>query len=311
MADLEVADLADMKEFDLTGAELTVWVFKKSSRDGQPVFTGRWVQTTVGLATALTSAVVAAREAITETIEYSILAQNNETSALTLCVDETYMALVDAAAADPTEKRKIKNLKQINNSQFYALRFASDAGVLTAVRKANETWKTKSSSVVRAVFLDEQLDIDERPSFSLEPYFDFFTFGGSVFVSNKKRFESVLSYRLAHAEAFEELTVQHDFAAIFSDVGPIKEFVGSNKMHLRRAIAIREKGHFQDQAFMQRLREQCGAMNLTIQFDAHGRIVPTVESCRHIFQALLDHRLDSRLSNQLYDVQNTEPVPGN
>jgi hypothetical protein len=49
-------------------------------------------------------------------------------------------------------------------------------------------------------------------------------------------------------------------------------------------------------------------MNLSIQFDAAGRIIPTVETCRDIFQALLDHRLDSRLSQQLYDVQNTEPV---
>jgi len=220
------------------------------------------------------------------------------------------MALVDAAAANATQNRKVTNLKQITNTDFYALRFASEAGVLMAVRKANSTWKTKGSSVVRAVFSDEQLDIDDRPSFSLDPFFDFFTFGGSVFVSNKPRFESVLSYRLAHAEAFDELTVEPEFAAIFSEVGPIQEFVGSNKIQLRRAIAIREKGHYRNAAFMQRLRDNCEEMNLSIQFGDDGRIVPTIESCRDIFQALLDHRLDSRLSNLLYDVQNTEAVGG-
>ena len=305
-----MADLADLKGFDLAEADLTVWVFKKSSRDGQPVFTGHWVQTTDDLAAALMEAVLGAREAITETIEYTILAQNHETSALTLGADETHMALLDAATTNATPNRKVTNLKQITNTDFYALRFTSDTGVLTAVRKANTTWKTKSSSVVRAVFLDEQLDIDDRPSFSLDPFFDFFVFDGIVFVSSKPRFESVLSYRLAHEEAFDQLTVEPEFAAIFSEVGPIQEFVGTNKIHLRRAIAIREKGHYRDAAFMQRLRDHCEAMNLSIQFDDGGRMVPTAESCRDIFQALLDHRLDSRLSNLLYDVQNTEQVAG-
>lgn len=304
-----MTELVGLKAFDLTEADLTVWVFKKSQRDGQPVFTGRWVQVTADLASALREAVSNAREAITETIDYSILAQNHETSALTLGSDETHMALVDAASANPTPNRKVTKLKEIANSDFYALRFASDAGVLMAVRKANSTWRSKGANV-RAVFSDEQLDIDERPSFSLDPFFDFFTFDGSVFVSNKPRFESVLSYRLAHVEAFDELKVAPDFAAIFSEVGPIEAFVGTNKIQLRRAIAIREKGHYKDEGFMGRLREHNDAMNLGISFDDEGRIVPTAETCRNIFQALLDHRLDSRLSKRIYDVQNTETVAG-
>jgi hypothetical protein len=165
-----MADLADLKAFDLAEADLTVWVFKKSLRDGQPVFTGRWVDVTDDLASALRGAVFNAREAITETIDYSILAQNHETSALILGADETHMALVDAAAANPTQNRKVTKLKDIANSDFYALRFVSDAGALTAVRKTNSTWKSKGAGL-RAVFSDEQLDIDERPSFSLEPFF--------------------------------------------------------------------------------------------------------------------------------------------
>ncbi len=101
---------------------------------------------------------------------------------------------------------------------------------------------------------------------------------------------------------------KREFSRIFSNVATITEFVGTNKIQLRRAIAIREKGHFRNPAFMENLRTQCTALGLGIIFDDEGRIVPTPDSCRDIFQALLDHRLDSRLSNQLYDVQNTEPV---
>jgi hypothetical protein len=79
-----VPDLAGLKAFDLEAADLTVWVFKKSTRAGVPVFNGKWVGITEELATALRTSVTGALEAITEVIDYDILAQNNESSALTL-----------------------------------------------------------------------------------------------------------------------------------------------------------------------------------------------------------------------------------
>ena len=42
-------------------------------------------------------------------------------------------------------------------------------------------------------------------------------------------------------------------------------------------------------------------MNLNIAFDDAGKIVATIESGRDIFQALLDHRLESRLTSLMYD----------
>lgn len=306
-----MVELADLKGFDLAAADLTVWVYKKSTRDGLPIFVGRWVGITDELSAALRAAVLIAREGITETIEYDILAQNNEGSALKLGADETHIALVEAQALSATPARKVTKLKQIENAAFYVLRFASPAGVLHAVRKTNASWRTKRSRDVRVVFSDQELDIDPRPSFSLEPYFDFFVVGQTVFVANKGGFESVLSYRAGHAEAFAELSEEPDFTGLFSETGPITAFVGTNKIQLRRAIAIREKGHYKDAAFMQNLREHGAAMNLGIQFDEEGRIVPTPDTCRDIFQALLDHRLDSRLSKLLYDVQSTETVAGN
>jgi hypothetical protein len=304
-----MADLAGLKAFDVAGADLTVWVYKKSTSDGLPVFKGRWVGITDDLAASLRGAATQALHGVTETIDYEILAQNNEGSVLTLGADETYIALVDGQAAEPIEKLKVKQLKQIANADFYMLRFATADGVLLAVRKTNATWSTRrASGILRVVFEDEELDVDDRPAFSLEPYFDFFVFGGDVFVSHKGRFESILAYRAGHVEAFQELVAEPDFLDIFTDVAAITAFVGANKIQLRRAIAIREKGHFRSAEFMQNLRAQCVAMGLTIAFDDDGRIVPTPATCRDIFQALLDHRLDSRLSMQIYDVQSTEAV---
>lgn len=304
-----MADLAELKAFNLVEADLTIWVYKRSTRAGETVFTGRWVGITEDLAEALREAVGGAFTAITETLDYSILEQNNEASALVLDAGLTQLDAIEAQAVNPTPARKVRNLKQIANSDFYVLRFASEAGVLHAVRKTNSTWSTrKAGNAMRVVFSDDELDIDTRPSFSLDPFFDFFALGGTLFVTSKPRFESVLSFKAAHEEAFAQLSAEDDFSGIFSDLGPILAHVGNNKIQLRRAIAIREKGHYRDADYMTRLRAHCEAMKLSIEFDEEGRIVPTPENCKDIFQALLNHRLDSRLSVDLFDVQSSKRV---
>ena len=85
-------------------------------------------------------------------------------------------------------------------------------------------------------------------------------------------------------------------------------FVGTNKIQLRRTSAIKTKGHYKDPDFMGRLRAEARNLGFKFAFDAAGRIVPTPDDCRDIIQALLDHRLNSRLSKQLYDVEATEVV---
>lgn len=253
--------LTDLQNFDLAASDVSVWVFKTSTADDRPKFSGRWVGITENLAAELREAARINLDGITETIEYDILAQNNEGSALTIMADET------------------------------------------------ASWKTrKVTGRITMVFRDEELDVDRDPVFTIEPYFDFFVLQDRIFVRAKANFEAVLAYKAGHQDAFETLKAEAAFAAVFADLSPIAAFVGSNRIHLRRAIAIQQKGHYKDAMFMDRLRAEYKRMNLAIDFDDRGRIVPTVESARHIFLALLDHRLESRLSSNLYDVQSTEPV---
>jgi hypothetical protein len=305
-----MAELADLKAFSLEEATVSVWVFKTSFSAGVPKFTGRWIGTTGDLDEAVKTSVAESLGGITETIEYDILVQNNEGSALTIMTDETYTHLIAAQVANESKSRKVTKLSQLSNTKFYAIKFVNDEGeILLAVRRADRSWSSrKAKGVIKAVYSDDELDIDQNPTFNIDPYFDFFVLDDKIFISSKKSFETVLAYKAGHVQAFAELQADNEFEGLFADVGPIKEFVGDNKMHLRRAIAIREKGHYKDQSFMANLRTHAKAMNLTIEFDQAGRIVPTADSCRHIFQALLDHRLDSRLSSKMYDVQSTEPV---
>lgn len=302
--------LEKLHDFDVAGSTVTVWTFKRSVKDKAPVFTGRWVTTDDDLDAALRAAVDEARGAITETLDYALLAQNNESSALTLGTDETYAGHVIVQASDPTPAKKIKRLKELTNTDFYVVKLVTDDGkVLYAARKTDGSWTTKNArGVVTAVFSDEGLSLEHGVRFSLSKYFDFLFDDETIFVTNKGHFESLLSYKAAHVADFTELQGEPDFQAIFSELELLAAYVGTNKIQLRRASAIRQKGHYKNPDFMQRLRNECGALELNISFDQHGRIVPTLDSCRDIFQALLDHRLDSRMSKTIYDVEATAPI---
>lgn len=302
--------LPDLKGFDLAGADVTVWVFRNSTgQDGRPRFTGRWVGITEDLAARLKEAVGDALTNITETIEYDVLAQNNEGSALIIETDETYAHLIADAVVNDTPQRKARNVRDLANSKFTVIKFVRDDRTMLAVSRTDESWSTRrATGLIRAVFSDNELDIEEAPVFTIRPVFDFFLLGDRIFIKSKRNFETVLAYKAGHQQAFSTLRQEAEFAATFSDLGALDEFVGSNKMHLRRAIAIQTKGHYKDAVYMARLRAEHRNMRLGIVFDEQGRIVPSVETCPDIFKGLLNHRLESRLDSQFYDVQSSEPV---
>lgn len=303
--------LDDFKGFDVNGGALSLWTFRKSQRQGSatPTYTGHWVAITKALEDALKAAISAARDKITETIEYDLLVQNNEGSALTLTTLETHAGLIVDAAKDELASKKAKKLQHLQNTHFYTVKIVSNGLTLHAVSRANDSWKTKKlNGLLPVVFSDDELELEDSPAFSLSKYFDFFVLQNHVIISDKGDFETVLNYKQAHTEEFTDLQAEASFSNIFTDMAEIVSFVGSNKIQLRRAFAIRQKGHYKNQNFMDSLRTDHSQAGLTINYDAAGRIVPCATTCPDIFQALLDHRLMSRFSKKNYDVPSASSV---
>ena len=301
--------LARLKAFDTSGAVVSLWVFKSYVTAAPGAGSAKWVGTTDELDAALKNAITHRIEGIAETSDYDPLAENNEASVLTIGTDETHAHVITSATGAPLPALKASKLKAIQNVKFYAVKLTTGDETLYAVRRTDGSFAArKALDWVNVVFSDDRLDLEPDPVFTLSKHFDFLIFGHDVFIANKAHFETILSYRAAHAAAFSELQQEEAFVSIFSKLGPIIEFVGANKLHLRRAMAISQKGHYKHAAFMASLRANCEMMKLSIAFDEEGRIVPTPESCREIFHALLDHRLRSPLSLRTYDVPSTKTV---
>ena len=305
-----MAELRDLKSFDIENSSVVLWTYKVSGAANEnPRYNARWVDTDDGVKATLKEIVERQTEQIEETHEYSLTVQNNEASALTLQAELTHAGLLTSVADEETENRKVKQVTEIQNSAFYAIKFVKGDRTLFAIRKTGAGWKTKRANGLNRVFYsDERLALDDRSDFEIEKSVDMFILDGTVFLFNKNRSESVLKYKQAHLDDFEELRSDQDFRAIFADSTALVTYIGSNKMQLRRAAAIRQKGHYKDRDFITRLRAQYRTQKLNIDFDGNGKIIATEESAPDIMTALLDHRLSSVFSQSVYDVQDTQPV---
>jgi hypothetical protein len=302
---------ADFASFDITNAALTIWVFKKSggAAGAAPVFTGHWVDADNELQTAVKQAIVTQRAAIEEVNPYGLLAQNNEASALSISADETFADHLVSKLLDPIPLRRATTPQHLQNTNFYVVKLVSDGQSMICVKKTDASWSSrKRRAVLDVLFREQILVLETAPAFALSAYVDFFIFDGVIYMLDKGRFESVLSYRQAHLNQFQNLQNEDAFKAIFSDLAPLVAFIGTNKIQLRRACAIETKAHYRDPAFMDRLRARFDQYRLNIVFDEDDRIVPTPETCADIMTALLDHRLSSAFSETVYDVPDTVAV---
>lgn len=302
--------IQEMKNFNIEEASTTLWTFKKQSpKDAPPQFNGHWVDTTAEMETELKNIVKQQLAQITEEQAYSLLAQNNEGSALTITEAETHVGFVKDQFANELPRRKVRNVTTLLNCVFYVIKLVYDGNVLYAAKKTDNTWKSKTAkNVITAIFSDTQLELTADENFRIQKNVDFLGFNDNLAVRHKANFESILNYKAAHEQDYAEMQVTADFMKVFDDLAPLTAFIGSNKIHLRRMSAIRQKAFYADTTFMDNLRKYHKQYGLNIQFDGEGRIVPTEETCRDIIAALLDHRLSSAFSGNIYDVPDATQV---
>ena len=303
--------LNDFRAFNVDEASVSLWVFKSpgGASNEPPRYSGRWVETTDDVDSVLKGIVRGARERINEVIEYDLLAQNNEGSALVIPANETYAnRLVEVTAAE-TADRRATNVDHLRNSSFYDIKLAWGDSVIHAIRKTENTWQGKRArSLETLLFRGDVLALEVRPKFDIDKNIDFVIIGGEILVLKKGNFESTLRYKATFVEDFADLQVEQAFLDSFADIEPLVAYVGQNKLHLRRLAAVRQKGHYRDLEFMKRLRALHAAYGLNLQFSGDGKIIVTAETCREVITALLDHRLASAFSEAIYDVPSTTTI---
>lgn len=297
--------------FNIADANASLWVSRgpRGPAALPPTYPAKWAGLTDGLIVTLKQTVLDERANIEDVQAFGLLATAEEGGAMKIATDETHAGILTAAVAQQMPGRRVRDATDLFNSAFYVIKLVHEEQVIYAVRKTDSVWKTKNALNVRTiVFRENELALDEEPRFDIATNIDFFIVGDEILILNKRHFESILRYKQAHREDFAELQAEAEFQNIFTDLAPLVGHVGENKIQLRRASSIRQKGHYRNQDFMDRLRARGAEFGFNIAFGDDGKIIVTPETCAEIMTALLDHRLSSAFSTNIYDVQNTVTV---
>jgi hypothetical protein len=301
-------DFAEWKGFDYDAAMVQLWVFKKSTTEAK--FRAWHVRTDGQIESLFRETIKNELAKITEEIPYSPISQNNESSCLTQALEESDGLLALLEKVDAPEAENVDaELKHLKGAAGYVVKFQYFGETVYAVRKTAPTWRPRiRSCLINAVFNNGELSASPAETFSFDSFFDFYCFNETIFVKAKRSYESSMADKKVYQTNFDDLTIEPNFASIFSDVQPLKDYVGTNAMQLRRITVIQKKGLYLKPGFSQKVQMVNGVRNFGLNFDAVGKIIPCGDTAKTIMQILLDHRLLSEITDTIYDVPDAEAV---
>lgn len=300
--------LVKLRAFDVENATFSMWTLKKSSSQ-QNRFRAQAVVVSEDLRTEMKRIAIETIGRREEVEDYGLLAQTNETSLLHLEADETIFPVIQALVDQPPDEHLVEDATELLGSAAYLVRMEHETDTLYCICRLPNDWTTKERRTrVKLVFTRTELDLAQDDVFAISKHFDFFVLNEDILVVNPKNLESLLEYKTTYIQSFAELKADIGFQSAFANMLALETFVGTNTTHLRRMAVVKERGFYNNPAYMQRLLVVNQARGWNIEFDAEGKIIASAETARSIIHVLLNHRLRSELSETDFDVPSASPV---
>lgn len=303
-----MTDFNEWKTLDYRSTTIQLWVFKKSTTSRK--FNAWHVRTDEVVEDLFRDAIEKDVLRVTEKSAYSHLSQTNENSCLEHSLEESEGLIALLQAVDvPEAENTDATLKQLKGSIGYLVKFQFSDKTVYAIKKTAPTWKPSvRKNVINAVFKNGELSAAPDESFFFASNFDFYCLNETILVSSKRAYESTVSDKKVYKKSFDELTVDPDFISVFSDMEPLKKYVGQNSIQLRRMTVIQQKGLYKLKGFSARLKLVSDMRSWGIKFDTSNKIIACEDTAKDIMQVLLDHRLFSEVTETIYDVPDAEKV---
>lgn len=301
-------NFASLREFDFTNSIIHLWVFKRSTSAQR--FSSFYVQTDQQLNDLLLSVVQGEVGRITEWANYTYLSETNENSCLAAPIVGSDFEFLKGCVDRPEPDCRVRSIKDLKNADGYVVKFTHENQVVYAVKRSASNWKTAYLKThINILFRNGELSAAEDNGFAIEKNFDFYAFDQTLFIASKRSFESVMEHRASYAQAFVDLRRNAAFSALFTDMQPMIDYVGTNSIQLRRMARIEERSLFNRPGFLGAVQVVSARRGWSLNFDpVTNRLIPCNQTVKTIMQVLLDHRLLSEVTELIYDVPDATQV---
>ncbi|WP_321403881.1 Kiwa anti-phage protein KwaB-like domain-containing protein [Maridesulfovibrio sp.] len=308
--------LADLQGFPFNNATASLWIVKKRIQQKQAKYTARWVEiageeeNNNDLESQLVSTVNNVVTIQKDDLDYDFVATPDEFCLLKVDAQNTNMPLILDKMNIPGDECQVTSEKELLNAAGYVIHIQAGDESLYAFKKTSSSWTTKKVKASYGAFFRNgcMIGISQESVFQIYKSVDFICYKDTVFISDKRSFESAMNYKESMIERRDEAVTDLEASGIFSSVDSISEFIGEDMRYLRSISSIMDKGFYKNNEFMTRLKNKNQERNWGIEFDEYGKIIPNTDRMPDLFKILNDFRLFSELSHNIYDVPSTQSV---
>ena len=250
------------------------------------------------------------RNAVTERVqgagykveEYDFLTADQDNRLFTIESTETDFLKIQGEIDKGLANEKVDKYEDLLGSWAYAIKLEHNGSVVYAVRKVNKyTQIAKVKAVSYFLFEDKKLvDLEDNKIFAIDTHIDFFVHDGTIFIANKKEFESTLNFREGMEKNREKILTEFINLTVFSNVEPIRKVVGANLHLLRKMLSIQKNGYYKDKKFLAALHETNNekGWNLTIK---DGVIFIDESNVDFVLKLLNNERVESQINHEVFD----------
>ena len=252
-------------------------------------------------------------DAATGLMEYDFHTVDQDDNLLTLPTNATdFQQIIDSITGESSPSL-VQSQNELLDVWFYIARFdLSGQPPLWAVRRAPKGWATKKKQRVANIIFtsDMQLEIEPRQIFNIDDYYDFFSFGGGVYIFCKSAFEAATNFREGIMQDRADLVSEFVQLGTFQTTHDINEMIGSNTRLLRKAAQVKRLGYFRDQEFLEKLRLVNAERNLRLEYNEAGKLIVSAERIDFILHLFTNGRLASIINHEVFDVDAKRKVNG-
>lgn len=240
-----------------------------------------------------------------QAIEYDFNTADQDDDLLGISTSETDLqGIIDTLQADddpPTASR----YEELVDSWVYLARL-DVAGIppLFAVRRVSESWSTKKvHQLINMIFQGNMLvDLDQQEIFRIDGQVDFFAYDGTIFIANKKNFETALNFREGMEKNRDEIVEEFSSLQLFADASSISSLVGNNIRRLRKLSQVKKAGYFRQEQFLINLKRVNVEEGWGITYSAEGKILVNEDDIDTVLRVLNNDRLTSKINEENFDV---------
>lgn len=211
---------------------------------------------------------------------------------------------------DGGDNHPVVEITEFNNAWALVFEFSNDAQKFYAFSKVKGGWNLKSTRLLKSWAFKEGhfKKIEAEKIFTFRDRIDFVAFGDDVFIRDKANYELGLNIR-------EGLEAKRDLLAdafaengIVSSVDDLKIAIGTNKTLLRRLVAIEETRYFEDQVFIEQMKQAITEHHFDLAENESGQFIIDENNVDLFLKLVNDKRFISLIKKQMVDADVVEPV---